>query len=80
MNSTPRQPTPYRLHLKRSRRWKAGATLLVFAAALALTHVAEHLGAFTAISPHLDDLLLGWPMAIIVALAGAALMGAEPKR
>lgn len=80
MNEISRQPTPYRVRITRSRRWKSGAALLVLAAALALAHAAEHLGAFTAISSHLDDLLLGWPMAIIIALGGATLMGSDTER
>ena len=75
MNNAPDRQTPYRLRLKRSRRWKAGVALLVVAPALALSHAAEHLGAFTVVSPHLDDLLLGWPIAAVFALAGAVLIG-----
>lgn len=80
MNEISRQPTPYRLRIKRTRRWKIGAVLLVLAVAMALVHAAEHVGVFTAISPHLDDLVLGWPMAMIIAFGAAVLMGSDIRR
>jgi hypothetical protein len=72
---SPDRYTPYKLRLRRSRRHKAGIALIALAAAMAVVHALEHLGAFTLISPHVDDLLLGWPMAILIAIVGAVIAG-----
>jgi di/tricarboxylate transporter len=72
----PDRKTPYKLRMKRTRRWKAGVALMLFGAVMALVHVFEHAGALTILGGHADDLFLGWPMAGLIVVAGAVVMGA----
>ena len=60
----------------RHRRRHAIAFILYgVAAILAVSHAFEHFGTFTVMSPGLSDLLIGWPMAALMALTGAIIYG-----
>jgi len=47
-----------------------GILLLVLAAVLVPTHLAEHAGAFDPLPGNLEDLLLGFPMAGVLGISG----------
>lgn len=66
-----------RRRYRRTRRLiRAGQALMVFAALLALEHVAAHLGIFGGKQPSgLVDLVAGWPLAALLAIMGAILAG-----
>jgi hypothetical protein len=70
---------PERLHraYRRHRRLvRAGQALMAAGVALALEHVAAHLGAFGAAAPSgTVDLLFGWPMASVIFMAGGVMAG-----
>ncbi|MDQ6934090.1 MAG: hypothetical protein M3130_02140 [Actinomycetota bacterium] len=66
------------------RRWTprsfAGWALIVFAALMAFNHVLMHLGiVWLPMSTGWQDLFVGWPMAGVLALIGAVLLGAKPS-
>lgn len=47
-----------------------GIVLLVVAAALVPTHLAEHAGALDPLPGNLEDIFLGFPMAGVLGIAG----------
>ena len=49
--------------------------MFAVAAVLAVSHVFEHFGTFQLMSPGLEDLLIGWPMAGMLAVSGAIIYG-----
>lgn len=62
----------YRSH---RRRRIVAWTLFVLAIVMAGSHVLEHFGAFQLMSPGLQDLLIGWPMAIVIGIVAAIVAG-----
>ncbi len=57
----------------------AGWALIIFAALMAFNHVLMHLGiGWLPMSAGWQDLLVGWPMAGVLALIGALVLGAKP--
>jgi len=44
---------------------------------LAVSHFFEHLNLFQVMSAGLEDLLIGWPIAIVLALVGAIVWGRD---
>lgn len=65
-----------RRELQQSQRRHAIAyALFVVAGVMAVSHFFEHAGALRLLSPGLQDLLLGWPMAALIGLAGAIIYG-----
>lgn len=63
-----------KLHDLRRRKLCAGS-LFGAAGIVAASHVAEHLGAFTVWRPGADDILVGYPTAIGLLIAGAVKLG-----
>lgn len=57
------------------RRHIAAFALLAFAAVMAISHLFGHAGVFEPLSPKLADLLIGWPMAMLIAIVGAIVYG-----
>lgn len=55
---------PSRLHMY------VGWALVALAATMTVTHLAEHAGAIQIMARNLEDLLIGFPMAAIVGMAG----------
>lgn len=60
---------------RRRRRHIAAAIIWVVAALIAVSHFFEHAGTVQIMSPLLEDLLLGWPMAALLAVGGAVIYG-----
>lgn len=62
---------------RRRRRHAVACMLFVLAGVLAVYHFFEHLDVVPAMtgSSGLDDLLVGWPMAGVLGVAGAILYG-----
>lgn len=53
--------------------------MMIFAAAMALNHLLMHMGfSWLPLSQGWQDLLVGWPMAGVIAIVGAIVLGAEP--
>ena len=50
-------------------------TLWIVAAVMAVAHFFEHAGTFRVMANGAQDLLLGWPMAAMLALVGAVTYG-----
>lgn len=61
----------------RSRRQRriAAWTLFTLAIVIAVTHLLEHAGAFQVMSPGLQDLLIGYPAAAVLAVLGGVVLG-----
>lgn len=57
------------------KRHAIAYSLFAIAGVMAVSHFFEHAGAFQLLSPGLQDLLLGWPMAALIGLAGAIIYG-----
>lgn len=55
------------------RQW-AGRVCLVLAPVIFITHVLEHVEVLRLMSPGLEDLLIGYPTAIVLAILGARLV------
>jgi len=51
--------------------------LFVLAAIVVVTHVLEHVGVFQLFNPGLEDLLIGYPTALLMLIAGAIALGTE---
>lgn len=64
-----------RRYRTRRRRRVAAWALFALAAVVAITHILEHAGAFQVMSPGLEDLLIGYPSAMLVAVAGGIVLG-----
>lgn len=60
---------------RRRRRHRIAYVMYAVAAVMAVAHVFEHGGAFNLMSPGLEDILIGWPMAAVLALVGAIVYG-----
>ena len=59
-----------KLHEWRKRKQLAG-TLFVLGGLVGVSHLAEHLGAFTLYRSGVDDLVAGYPLAGLLIVAGA---------
>lgn len=60
---------------KQARRRQIGAyALWTVAAVIAIAHFFEHAGAIRLMSPGLEDLAIGWPVAFLIALGGFLLL------
>lgn len=69
-----RHPTMYTPAYRRQRRLRAGGWLLVgTGATMAIVHVFTHLGRLRIVG--YQDLLLGYPMAGVLILAGFIVVG-----
>lgn len=65
-----------RAYRRRELLRKVGFALIAIGIAIALEHVAAHLGAFGGRQPSaLIDLTLGWPLAGIIVMVGMILAG-----
>jgi hypothetical protein len=60
---------------RRRRRHAIAYTLYAVAAVMAIAHFFEHADTFNVMSPALADLLIGWPMAGLLAFIGAIIYG-----
>lgn len=60
---------------RRHRRHVQAYVLYGIAIVIAVGHFFEHAHAFQLMSPGLEDLLIGWPMAAFLALVGAMRYG-----
>jgi len=59
----------------RRRRHRRAYALWILAVVLAVTHVFEHTNTIRVMSSGLEDLLIGWPMAIVLAMVGGIVYG-----
>lgn len=66
-----------RRHLSWRRRKIMAWSLFGLAILVAVTHILEHLGAFQVMSPGLQDLFIGYPMAIALGVAAAIVAGTD---
>ncbi len=57
------------------RRNRIAYVLWVVAGLLAVSHIFEHTGTIELISQGFEDLLLGWPMAGLLAIVGGIVYG-----
>jgi len=57
------------------RRHRRAYALWVLAVILAVTHLFEHTNSIRLMSSGLEDLLIGWPMAIVLGIAGGIVYG-----
>jgi cation transport ATPase len=64
-------------YLSRQHHHIAAFVLWGVAVTLAVTHFLEHLNLFQVMSSGLQDLLIGWPMAIVLALVAAIVWGRD---
>lgn len=62
-----------RQHLRGRRRSRIAYVLFGLAVLVAGSHIVEHLGVFQLLSPGWQDLLIGYPTAGILAVAGGML-------
>ncbi len=62
-------------YTRQRRRHIAAYVLFALAVLIAVTHLLEHWGVFQLMAPTLQDLLLGWPMAGVLGIAGAIVHG-----
>lgn len=66
---------------RRYLRWRhrkiAAGTLFALAVIVAGTHMLEHLGAFQVMTPGLQDLLIGYPTAAVLAVVAAIVAGTK---
>ena len=60
---------------KRHRRHIQAFVLYGVAVVIAIGHFFEHAHVFELMSPGLEDLLIGWPMAALLAFVGAVRYG-----
>lgn len=58
-----------------SRRHVIAYVMWAVAGIMAIGHFFEHLGTFTIVSSGFEDLVLGWPMAMLIAVAGVFVYG-----
>ena len=56
------------------RRRVLGWSLVALAIAIGVQHLLSHLGFFHVISPGWDDLLVGYPMAALLGIAGSIVL------
>lgn len=60
---------------ERERRHRMAYALWVLAVILAVSHIFEHTGTINLMSSGLEDLLIGWPMAGLLAIVGGIVYG-----
>lgn len=60
---------------ERTRRRTLAVGLFSLAIGLAVSHLLEHAGVFQVMSPGLQDLLIGYPAAGVLAIAGGIVLG-----
>lgn len=60
---------------QRDRRHRKAYALWIAAVVVAVSHVFEHTGTIQLMSSGLEDLLLGWPMAAVLAIIGGVVYG-----
>ena len=60
-------------------RQRAGRVCLLLAPVIFITHILEHVGVFRVMSPGLEDILIGYPTAFILAILGARLVARTPR-
>ena len=60
---------------KRKRRRVTAYSLFVTGGLVAVSHLLEHLGVIRLMNPTAEDLLLGYPMASVLLVAGAISLG-----
>jgi hypothetical protein len=56
------------------RRRVIGWTLVALGVVVGVQHLVHHMGFFTLVSPGVDDLIAGYPLAGILAVGGAILL------
>ena len=59
-------------HHSRRRRRLAGWSLIAFGVVVGVTHLMEHGGLFQLAPSGVEDLLMGYPMAMLLAVLGLA--------
>ena len=64
-----------RAYRHRQHRHVAAFGIWGIAVVIAVTHFAEHAGSIRLMSPGLEDLLIGWPMAAVLGIVGAFVYG-----
>lgn len=68
----------YRAQWQRKQRRKVLAyVLFALAPIIVITHILEHVGVFQLFNPRLEDLLIGYPTALVMMVAGAIALGTE---
>lgn len=60
---------------QRERRHRMACALWVVAAIVAVGHFFEHTGTVNVMSSGLEDLLIGWPTAVLLAVTGGIVYG-----
>lgn len=60
---------------ERERRHRMAYALWAVAAVMAVSHIFEHAGTINLMSSGLEDLLIGWPMAGLLAIVGGIVYG-----
>lgn len=66
--------------LRRDRRQIWGVGLLILGAVVFLQHLVSHMGFYTVLPGSLDDLLIGYPTAGVLVLAGLLLVSDDEKK
>lgn len=56
------------------RRRATGWTLVVLGVVIGIQHLLHHMGFFTLVSPGVDDLIAGYPLAGLLGIGGAILL------
>ena len=56
---------------RRTRRRNTSIVLFAVAVVMAVAHFFEHMGVINLFSPALEDVLIGWPMAGLLAVVAA---------
>ena len=56
------------------RRLVIGWTLVVMGVVVGAQHLVHHMGFFTLVSPGVDDVIAGYPLAAILAVAGSIVL------
>jgi hypothetical protein len=64
-------------YINRRRHHIASFVIWGVAVILAVSHFFEHLNLFQVMSAGLEDVLIGWPLAIMLALVGAIVWGRD---
>lgn len=62
-------------YVQHHRRHIAAFSMWALAVILAVSHIFEHTGTLRLMSPGLEDILIGWPMAGVLAVSGAFVYG-----
>lgn len=68
----------FRAEWQRKKRMKVVAyVLFALAPIIVITHILEHVGVFQLFNPRLEDLLIGYPTALVLLVLGAIALGTE---